>query len=454
VARHISLAATFLCLSACVPWFPQPLTAVDLEQYNSGAALVAYLAQPAADPTVCDMGSQGPHIRKLWAEDSEALVDGLVDGRVAKSVWRACTSALLRSAPSAVMPAFLNAAGRGYRKLITREGFERDYEAQTRLIELQAIYLNRARALQPEAAVAGKLFEELREALSKGYLGSYASKLATQLLAAYDLEHGRWKGRALDLATLDALFSAHDSAALQLIFARSSSEQLRSEAKRRIIRLHIAASTFPEVKANAAEVEETLMRLGNNPQDLAVHRVVSGGLDKLPWQSVSVQQNFAQQTASLIGRGPVYDGASVLPLRAALHVTLQGVSRPVTLCAEPSALDPTPCMVAEQVSLGHPLVRIHADQLALRTGMPIAETMELCALRQRRWRVVDLSGRCSLRRSRAGAARRHRLPRQRAVEFRGFRRSRAAGRVRTGCRHRALQARKPRGTGSTWQARQ
>jgi hypothetical protein len=100
-------------------------------------------------------------------------------------------------------------------------------------------------------------------------------------------------------------------------------------------------------------------------------------LAKLPWQSVSVQQNFERQTASLIGRGPTYDGASRLPLRGALQVKLQGVSRPVTLCADASSLDPTPCLAAEHVSLGHPLARIHDNQLELRTHMAIADTLEL-----------------------------------------------------------------------------
>jgi hypothetical protein len=67
----------------------------------------------------------------------------------------------------------------------------------------------------------------------------------------------------------------------------------------------------------------------------------------------------------------------VLPLRGALHVNLKGVSRPITLCADAAALDPTPCLSARHVSLGQPLARIHDNQLELRTGMRIADVLGL-----------------------------------------------------------------------------
>ena len=377
MAKQLLLAATLLLQSACVPHFPTPMSAAQLEQFDSGAALVAYLAQPGAETSVCDMGSTGPHLHKWAPQDSKAWVDGLVDGEVSQDVWRACATALLRSAPSTALPELLHAAGRGYRRLLRQLDFEDSYQAQTRVIELHRLYLRRSPTLQPPAAAARELFEELRSALFAQHLGPYATKLATQLLTAYDLEHGRWRGRALDVATLDALFAARDLEALHMIRVRSSSEQLRSEAKRRIIRLHIATSTFPEVKANSAEVEETLMRLGHNPQDPKTHPVLSGTLGKLRWQSVSVRQNLAQQTASLIGRGSGHREASTLPLRGALSVKLQGLSQPVTLCADATSLDPTPCIAAKHVSLGHPLARIHNNQLELKSGVRIADTLDL-----------------------------------------------------------------------------
>jgi hypothetical protein len=357
--------------SGCYEYFTKPMSATTLAHHNSGRALAEYLSQPDASPEVCDMRSAEPHITQLRPEDSEDLVDGLVEGRVPPVVWRACVTALLPSAPSDVLPEFLNAAGRGYRELITRDGIESDYQYQLRLLELHMLYLDRPHTVQPGAAVARELFEALREAHSKKHLGPYAMKLAAQLLEAYDLEHGRWRGRALDLPALDELFAARDAASLHLILARSSSEQLRDEAKRRIIRLHIASSKFPEVKAQSAQVEETLMRLGYNPQDPNERSVLGGRLTRFPWQSLRVQQNFEQQTASLFGQGPAFDGASALPLRGLLRVKMKGLSRPITLCADASALDPTPCLAAKHVSIAHPLVRFRKQQLELRTEMPI-----------------------------------------------------------------------------------
>jgi len=368
------------------------MSATTLAHHNTGRALAEYLSQPDASPDVCDMRSAEPHISQLRPEDSAAVVDGLVEGRVPPVVWRACVTVLLQSAPSVVVPEFFNAAGRGYRELITNDSIESDYQRQLRLLELHMLYLDRPHTLQPEAAVARELFEALREAHTKQHLGTYAMKLAAQLLEAYDLEQGRWRGRALDLPALDALFTARDAASLHLILARSNSEQLRDEAKRRIIRLHIAGSKFPEVKAQSAQVEETLMRLGYNPQDPKDGSILGGRLSRFPWQSLSVQQNFELQTASLIGRGPAFDGASALPLRGLLRVKMKGLSRPITLCADASALDPTPCLSAKHVRIDHPLVRFRKQQIELRTEMPIDETNVLARNASKLDLIVRVAG--------------------------------------------------------------
>jgi hypothetical protein len=377
MGHRLKLAAALLWLSACAEVFPRPMSAAMVAHYNSGAALTAYLAQPGAQPEVCDMQRHGPHIRRLWAKDGEALVDGLIEGAVPPPVWRACVNALLDSAPPTVLREFMHEAGYGFRELIGQTQLESNPRAQAALLELNHLYLERPHTLQPQPEIARKLFAELREALAKQRFGPLGTKLGTRLLEAYDLEHGLWKGHALDVAALDDLFNAQDAAALHLILSRGSSELLRSEAKRRLIRLHIAASQFAEVKADPAGVEETLMRRGFNAQSPETHRVVSGNLDPLPWQSVIVYQDFERQTANLFGRGPSYDGASELPLLGALHVQLEGISRPITLCADPDALDPTPCLLDENVSVGEQYARVHDNALQLRTGIRIADALAL-----------------------------------------------------------------------------
>jgi len=58
--RTWALVGFLVC--GCAPQFPSPMTAAQLVQYNSGPALVAYLAQSDASPTVCDLHALSPHV--------------------------------------------------------------------------------------------------------------------------------------------------------------------------------------------------------------------------------------------------------------------------------------------------------------------------------------------------------------------------------------------------------
>jgi len=74
------VVAAFLGLGGCAPPFPRPLTASDVAQLDSGAALITYLAQRDASPAVCDTRSAGAHVSRFDWNRSEALVHGLVHG--------------------------------------------------------------------------------------------------------------------------------------------------------------------------------------------------------------------------------------------------------------------------------------------------------------------------------------------------------------------------------------
>jgi hypothetical protein len=73
-----------VALGACTaaPTFPLPMTATDLVRHGTGPALVAYLTQPAASPSVCDPEARGPHLVSLDEGGVEALVGAFEEDRL------------------------------------------------------------------------------------------------------------------------------------------------------------------------------------------------------------------------------------------------------------------------------------------------------------------------------------------------------------------------------------
>jgi hypothetical protein len=55
-------------------------------------------------------------------------------------------------------------------------------------------------------------------------------------------ERGAWAGRTVDLAMIDALFAAGQESTLRRFAGRLPSPGLRDEARRRLIRIHTAAT--------------------------------------------------------------------------------------------------------------------------------------------------------------------------------------------------------------------
>ena len=88
------------------------------------------------------------------------------------------------------------------------------------------------------------------------------------------------------------------------------------------------------------------------------HRPLRGwvAVTALPARAVRVRQDVPQQRATLLGLAGGRAGLSVLPsvpLRGALQVEVEGVAGPITLCAAPEELDPSPCLPASEVALGN-----------------------------------------------------------------------------------------------------
>jgi hypothetical protein len=192
-----------------------------------------------------------------------------------------------------------------------------------------------------------------------------AQRSATALIADLELSSGLRGGQPIDVAVLDDLLRARDESTLTRYALHVPDSSLRSEARRRVIRLHIEASPLATVRDNGAAVEDTLMRLGVNPIAMAEHRPLHGTLDDaLSTRRVVVRQDLEHQTVALVGTVDDEKSVSVLPqlsLRGALHIELEGIDEQVTLCGPPEALNPAPCVPESAVALGSRLAYLERD---------------------------------------------------------------------------------------------
>src|SRR5262249_56594205 len=102
---------------------------------------------------------------------------------------------------------------------------------------------------------------------------------------------------------IDQIAARGDTALLRRFADRLPAAPVRDEARRRVIRLAIAASPFDEVRADAAVVEARVLRDGINRVSLAEHPAARAALDaaKLPARNVLVRQDVLHQTAALLG---------------------------------------------------------------------------------------------------------------------------------------------------------
>lgn len=186
-----------------------------------------------------------------------------------------------------------------------------------------------------------------------------------------EIQRGTLRGRPIDAALIHRLALEGDDASLALLARWLRPPALRDDAARRLVRLRIARSPFPEVRDEAAAVEETVLRLGVNPVALSLHAPRAARLD-LAVRELAVEQRWT--SASLrVRAGDAPEGTSEVPLRGALHVELAGLSRPVTLCAPGGALDPTPCVAAADVRSGAAIARVEDGVLRLATSLDPGE---------------------------------------------------------------------------------
>ncbi len=346
-------------LGGCGVSFPRPMTAADIANLDSGDALIAYLAQRDASPAVCDLRSTGPHVTRFDRDMATVLVRGLDDGKVDLSLGHACIDAALESGSQEIAAQLIDAVARGTHSLATDRALETSPALQARLAILQAVYLERPSGKDGDPKTMDGIFDALRRKFWGGRFGPVAARSLNELLGVVDLERGRYGGRPVDLATIDGLAARGDETLLRRFADRLPAADLRALAQRRLIRLRIAASPFPEVRAQAAAVEARVMQQGVNRVSLIDQPVVRASLDgkKLPARNVLVRQDLSRQSATLFGY-LTGGGLSVLPnlsLGGALWVQVTGLSRPITVCGAPRSYDPTPCIGGDDVTIENPL---------------------------------------------------------------------------------------------------
>jgi hypothetical protein len=120
------------------------------------------------------------------------------------------------------------------------------------------------------------------------------------------------------------------------------------------------------VRENAVAIEARMMRVGSNQVSFAEHRPLRGWVDSSVTsdRGVAVRQDLRRETTTLLGYARDGSGISVLPqfaLRGRLHIELEGIGHPVTLCAPPQEFDPSPCVSAHDIRVESPLMFADAD---------------------------------------------------------------------------------------------
>jgi hypothetical protein len=343
--------------------YTTPMTAAELADRPEGDALGAYLGQPAASVGVCDLGASGPHARIIDFEARGSLDRGLREGRLTPARWKGCMELLLRTADPEAAVALLTDVVRAARDLLGDGGLETDLGAQARLEAVTRIILERPPGLGAGPGEMERLVAQLDRDLATGRLGQVGHLLATELVTAVRLENGLLGDQRVDAALLDGLTAAGDEVTLRRCVDRLPDAALREEARRRIIRLHVQASPYPEVRLGGQAVEEAVARAGANPVSLAVHAPQRGWLEggQVPVRTALVEQRVGEQAARLLGSAGGPAAPSLLPevaLRGTLKLELAGISLPVTVCGDARELDASPCLATSDVGTSSPLARV------------------------------------------------------------------------------------------------
>ena len=342
-----------------------PITASQLAERSNGRVLLTYLGQRDASAAVCDLNARGPHLAAIDATVGGELMEGLREGRLAPALWSQCVGQLVRSADPIGAASLLDAVAYSYGQVVIDTRVENDAALHEQLAALQALLIDDSNDAWRRSDSAHKLLTGLNDVGARHRLGPLAQRSAAAVIADLELTNGVRNGARVDIAILDELFRTRDDSTLQQYALRLPDSSLRTEARRRVIRLRVEQSPLAAVRDNAAAVEDTLMRYGVNPVSVTMHPVRDGAVDtSLSTRRVVVRQDLAHQTTTLVGTVDDQPDLSVLPqlsLRGALRIELEGIDGLVTLCDPPEALNPLPCVSESAVSLDSKIAYLERD---------------------------------------------------------------------------------------------
>ena len=394
-ARTLGTLLAFMSAACVSTQYQLPMTAAELSHHAEGAALVAYLSQPTATARVCDPRAAGPHFGKVDDEVRAALLRGFNDGKIPPDLWRACVKSLLETSDQATATALLDDVLTSAASAMESRALEQDAAAQARLDAMEQLYVDRGPGVSAPANTVANTITHMQRDIDRKRLGPVGQSRGTDLLVALDLERNRWNGRPVDASVLDTLQTIGNERILRWAMNRLPDEALRREARRRVIRLHLSASPFPEVKQRAQAVEEAVMTTGANPIVLAEHPPVRGWLDPsaASARAVVVEQHLPEQTARLLSYTSDKPTPAVIPeipTRGTLHVELRGVSLPVTTCAPDADLDVTPCLAPEAIEADRALAAMDA-QGALHVIDSMTEAAAVDVARNGRHLVIPIA---------------------------------------------------------------
>lgn len=339
-----SLILASLCLSSagCAHRFPDAYGLDDLyadSVARPGDGLVHYLTRQAPELKACDAGifaSPGPTLTEPFAR---ALA-----GPVPAARWGACAVRLMAWLPAEARESLVAGAASQVTDLV----FLRE---DARLEAVEAMLLARPRGPSPALdALAQRL------ASAKPATGRTAQRVEA-LRALLDIEGGRLNGVRL---TPTAVAALTDEVNLRRIEARAPDEATREAARRRVIRMHLAASTMAEVKARADEVEAAVFATGRWAQPAASLPAPTPLSARVSQTPLHVLQDIDAQAVRLYAQEGERLTAPRLDARPLVRFDV-GWSEPLGLCAPPRALDVSPCIDAAEVRLGTGFASLDVD---------------------------------------------------------------------------------------------
>ena len=340
---------------------PYPASALAEETQRPDKALVVYLSQDDADPRVCDQGREGPSLPRVNALVVDALLDALVQGRVAPEAGAGCLAHLLDGE-------------RGRAELVLREVVDRAPALLASPAGGEILQVLAARP--PELSIPEHAVDRVVTSLERAEqrLHGHRVELARQLRRDIELEAGRLDGSPVTAARVQEL---EDHGLLATMSRRLPGADLRMAAGRRLAALRAATSPFERVRTDLAWVQDTLEQRGALAVDPAESPVLSA-----EWVAeegapavIRLQQDPLAGVARLVAarddRSELLD--PVFDLRAGLRIRVAGLEEaPLGLCPGEDAWDPTPCVPVSAVQLEHVVMTLRADgTVALAEGLEL-----------------------------------------------------------------------------------